>query len=190
MPDRNQVIKLLTKAREAVADRIAEMVNDADDFVEDFTQPFSAFDELLELGERLTKLTYMISHMPANSRPVDAVFDGESDPWSQEIVGIYAPPAVQPGSWDRFVNECDNRSLLGATGELVSLLRIDHIMAQRCVAHFAAKLVADRNDTVGKLNSLTAQLRINTSGTLNLLRELFNIQGQMAINVYNRLRGV
>lgn len=189
MPDRNQAIQLLTAAREAVADRIADIVTEADDFVSDFTQPFSSHaDELLELGERLTKLSYMISHMPSNARPNDAYF-AEVEPYNVSMAMTYEP-AQQPASWDRFVEECDSRSLANATRELVALLRIDHIMAQRCVAHFAAKLVADRDETVGKLNSLTAQLRINTSGTLNLLRELFNLHGQMAINVYNRLRGV
>lgn len=188
---RNEALQKLAKIRINLANELAELVNSNNDLEAEFNSGYSATtEELLELGDKIVKLGFILMHMPQDEQP-QPTRELPSVGMSQVVAGATMEPYYQPEeqpSWDRFIHYVKARQLNPSAGELSRLLRIDVQTAMRCVAHFAALLERDYNGTIGTLNSLGAQLKINTNGSLNLLRELFNLQGDIAVHVYERLK--
>lgn len=194
---KNDAIKKLIEAREALANQIAERVNNADDFVEDFCaggyRGFSA-DELLEMGDRLVKLNYMIAAMPResveDSIPVDTI------PVSSISVDAFYNASLGeawvPANWDAFLEEVTSQRMDDAARTLGVLLTLDVILAKRCVIHFARILSEDYIGTMDKVKKLQVSARESMSPskiTVDLLKELFNLPDNLATHAGRRLKG-
>ena len=205
---RQLAVQRLVAAREELIKEIAGKVNEhGDSFSEDFNAGGyrgNEVEELLEKGDRLVKLGYLIAHMQADHvvppnaeqqrhaqqiQPQQAAYAGAvSDGYRETAPGVFHV-APQYASWDSFVSYAQHRNLRDSANELSRLLGIDLQLAVRCTAHFASCLTQDYDVTVGALNSMTAQLRFgNPNGALSLLHNLFNLQGDAAIAVYTRLK--
>jgi len=178
---RNEALQKLTQTRINLSNELAELINSQDDLTGEFSSEYSKVsEEVLELGDKIVKIGFILMHMPQDDQP--------KQPSQHDVSVGDMRAALEPPSWDKFVDYVRARQLNPSAAELSRLLRVDVQTAMRCVAHFASLLERDFNETIGKLNSLGAQLKINTNGSLNLLRELFNLQGDTAVSVYERLK--
>ncbi len=210
MSEINQAVARLKVARDVLSDKIAVLVNNYDG---DFADDFSATDwrgefaeELVDLGERLYRLNHLINNMPVEAEPVnqcnhrraaqahDPSWDGIAEHIQRadteaEFYNRNLGTSFGEASWEGFVAQIDRRNIRGAVDHLGCLLGVNLGTANRCTNFFAQQMFRDRDRAIGLLNSLTAQLRATTSGSLNLLRELFDIHGNTAVMVYQKLCG-
>lgn len=191
MSEINTAVERLKQARDILANKIAEKVNEGgDDFAEDFTAGGyrgSEADELMELGERFYKLTYLIAAMPVEREPFVPASDVAGQFYNPNLGEPYSPPRPD-STWDEFVRLCGLRDLSAASDQLRGLLRIDLGLAMRATAHFGASLKVDHDGTISRLKHFTDQPCLTANGTLKLLYELFNIQGDTAVSVCQRLK--
>ena len=192
---RNEALQKLAQTRINLSNELAELINSQDDLTGEFSSEYSKVsEEVLELGDKIVKIGFILTHMPQDDQPKQQPQQPSQHPtWDnlmhQHDVSVGdMRAALEPPSWDKFVDYVRAPQLNPSAAELSRLLRVDVQTAMRCVAHFASLLERDFNETIGKLNSLGAQLKINTNGSLNLLRELFNLQGDTAVSVYERLK--
>jgi len=181
----NKAVAKLKQARDILAERIAAEVNEDPEFVENFTATGyrgAAADELMELGERLYKLGFLIQAMPVEPSVMACNQGGYSD----EPIMVSA--AHTDASWHEFINLVNQRELSAPADMLVSLLCIDRGLSLRCTAHFAARLKEDPESTIGQLGRLTNRTIGSTTVALDILRDLFNLQGNLAVTIYQRFK--
>lgn len=178
MTEREQAIETLKKARDLLADKITETVNADPDFAEALADEWSdAAEKVLELGERMRRLVQVIDYLPLPRPQPDFV---QSDTLSCFAVGS-AP------TWEDFLEEVELRNLPTAASLLASLTELDLQIARRATDVFVAQVNLDPT-YMDKARSLRAQLACNTTGSLNLIRELFGIGGDVAVRAYNSLK--
>lgn len=183
MSEINKAVAKLKRARDVLADKIAAEVNGDEDFVENFTATGyrgATADELMELGERFYKLGFLIQAMPFEHATVSNQSSFNDEP-------ILVGAAPQP-SWHEFVVAVNRRELSEPADMLVSLLRIDRGLSLRCTAHFAGRLRDDYDATLGQLGRFTNHTIGSTTVALDILRDLFNLQGSLAVTVYQRFK--
>lgn len=186
MSEHRKAVEKLKAARDALMARIVERVNDCDDFVESFSDEFSTGDEaILDFGERLYRLNQIINNMP---------FDAPDEPAPDCVLFTPAPAVVtnhlivcQFPTWDDYLDAVLISDYRAATNILVKLAEIDITVAEKATHIFAGQMNLDP-EFEGKARSLRAQLAANTTGSLNLIRELFGITGRTAVQMYEALR--
>jgi len=189
--ERQTAIKRLTDARNKLIEQLSENINLLGD---DLTEGLigggyrgSAVEEVLESGERLVKLGYLLAHMQADSTSGP----GELSDGVREVApGVYhAGYDPSPYSWDSFVAFVAQRRLNESSTILSELLGINYQLATRCTAHFSARFHANENMTIDSLNRIANQMRNgNPNGAIYLLRDLFNLHGDDALTAYSRLK--
>lgn len=184
MSEINKAVAKLKQARDILSERIAAEVNEDPEFVENFTATGyrgASADELMELGERLYKLGFLIAAMPVEPSVVAC---GGS--YGEEPITVSA--SYTKVTWYDFVQLVTERELSEPADMLASLLTIDRGLALRCTAHFAGRLKEDEPATLGQLSRLTNHTIGSTTVALDILRDLFNLQGTLAVTVYQRFK--
>lgn len=186
MSEHRKAVEKLKAARDRLIARIVERVNDCDDFEDSFTDDFSNGDEaIMDFGERLYRLNQIINNMPFDARgePVVSMSMTYEPPSyiSQQLVVCQFP------TWDDYLEAVLISDYRGAANTLVKLAEIDISVAEKATHIFAGQMNLDP-EFEGKARSLRAQLAANTTGSLNLIRELFGITGPTAVRMYESLK--
>jgi hypothetical protein len=188
MSEHRKAVDKLKAARDALMAKIVERVNDCDDFVDSFTSEFSLGDEaIMDLGEKLYRVNQILNNMP---------FDAPGEPPPDDCTWIMEPDAAvvtnhlvvcQFPTWDDYMDAVMISDYRGATNILVKLADVDISVAEKATHIFAGQMNLDPTFE-GKARSMRAQLCANTTGSLNLIRELFGITGPTAVKMYEALK--
>jgi hypothetical protein len=183
MSDRNQALSLLKIARDGLAGRITELVNEhgvsfTDAIGGDYMGP--ECEAVLELGERLFRLNQVISSMPPEPTPDVRVQDNGP-------TFVITPVFPQLPTWEDYLKQVIENDTAQAARTLATLANIDMTLARRATNVFAAQYFMC-DDIAAKAGSLRAQLRAGEAGSMNLIRELFGIDGPPLHRMYCALK--
>lgn len=189
MSDRNRAIAILKAGRDALSEKItARILAAEDDFVEALTHEFGTteVDTVLEMGERIYTINRVLSAMPPDEEtPTRQMFYNPDigEPFTNSVICTAIPVA----DWNDYIEriEADDRET--ATKILSGLANLRMDIASKATHIFASQYYLD--DTfAGKARSLRAQLKANKAGALALIRELFGINGKVAVEIYESLK--
>lgn len=183
MNDREKALATLRAAREALIDHIAQVIVDREDFTSEIVDGWStATEEILDLGERLRRLTQVIDGMPpARVEPTKYQPATYGDYTGPASAGVTTLP-----TWDDFLHEINVHLFNNATHTLVSLSGMDSVIAREAVNIFNAQW--DDPEFKAKAKSLRAQLRTGFTGSVILIQELFGVNEDIATRAYHSLR--
>ena len=167
MSKRNDAIAKLKAARNSLAEQITDLVLDADDM----TNRFGDIDTILELGDRLHRLSITLINMPYEAEPPPALAVG----------AISSPPPTLRNYLDQVVAGEARR----AVDTLSRLTGLTEHLARLCTGTFAENLCRDPKSEHALL-SLRAHIYAG-NGTA-LVTQLFGLPTKAAETVCDRLR--
>lgn len=186
---RKRAMSILVRAREILAERLAErVIDDADQLVDD-AHGNSYMDEIGTLyesvGGKLNNVNSMIAGLPtagtSESTESDAALAVEFGETQQT-----QDPA--PATFALFARQISENDLAAAGQSLSQLLGVDRELADRCAAAFHERLQQDPTTIEKAIRLRNEMAQGNNNASLLILFECFGLQGLQAVDVLDKLR--
>lgn len=191
MNDIARAKEILAQARDALVERIAHRIVEAQEEILDDATGQSYMSEIEgiyeQLGGRLNHVNAMLANLPAEQKT--PVASGPEGPMETPVMETPVMETQGPKvTFETFVQKIRADDLEAAGAVLVELFQVDADQGQRCAQIFSDQLQQQPEFLVKAMNLRNHLATGNHNDSLMLIWECFGLQGLEAVKVMQLLQ--